>query len=51
MEDVASRLGTSLSRLPTYRSGSVTPSAALVVRMRNVVRRVALQVRELPQLL
>jgi DNA-binding transcriptional regulator YiaG len=50
MEAFASRLGTSRSRLSTYRSGSVTPSAALVVRMRKVVRHVAPQTGDLPQL-
>jgi hypothetical protein len=33
----ASRIGTSTSRLSTYLSGSVTPSAALMVRMRAAV--------------
>ena len=32
----ARAIGTSRSRLSTYRSGSVTPSAALLVRMRGV---------------
>lgn len=32
----ASRIGTSTSRLSTYLSGKVTPSAALIVRMRRV---------------
>ena len=32
----AERVGTSASRLSTYRSGKVTPSAALLVRMRRV---------------
>jgi len=32
----ASRIGTSASRLSTYATGSVTPSAALMVRMRRV---------------
>lgn len=35
----ASRIGTSRSRLSTYRSGSVTPSAALLHRMRRLVDR------------
>ncbi len=35
----AQRLGTSASRLSTYRSGKVTPSAALMVRMRRLVER------------
>ncbi|MGC8627375.1 MAG: helix-turn-helix domain-containing protein [Acidimicrobiales bacterium] len=34
--EFAERTGTSASRLSTYMSGKVTPSAALVVRMRNV---------------
>ena len=32
----ASRIGTSASRLSTYRSGKVMPSAGLIVRMRRV---------------
>jgi len=32
----ASRIGTSPSRLSTYASGKVTPSAALMLRMRRV---------------
>lgn len=32
----ASRLGTSASRLSTYLSGKVTPSAALMVRARSI---------------
>lgn len=32
----AERIGTSASRLSTYLSGKVTPSAALMVRMRRV---------------
>ena len=32
----AERIGTSVPRLSTYLSGKVTPSAALVVRMRRV---------------
>lgn len=35
--EFASRIGTSRSRLSTYRSGAVTPSAALLNRMRRVV--------------
>jgi DNA-binding transcriptional regulator YiaG len=35
----ASRIGTSPSRLSTYATGKVTPSAALLVRMRNVAER------------
>lgn len=34
--EFASRLGTSASRLSTYVSGKVTPSAALLLRMRRV---------------
>lgn len=34
--EFASRLGTSASRLSTYVSGKVTPSAALFLRMRRV---------------
>lgn len=34
--DFARRIGTSASRMSTYLAGTVTPSAALVVRMRNV---------------
>jgi len=33
--DFASRIGTSASRLSTYASGKVTPSAALLLRMRR----------------
>ena len=35
----AERIGTSASRLSTYRTGRVTPSAALLVRMRRLVDR------------
>lgn len=35
----ASRVGTSASRLSTYLQGTVTPSAALLVRMRRVAGR------------
>jgi DNA-binding transcriptional regulator YiaG len=34
--EFASRIGTSTSRLSTYVTGRVTPSAALLVRMRHV---------------
>lgn len=34
--DFASRIGTSASRLSTYVSGKVTPSAALLLRMQHV---------------
>lgn len=37
--EFASRIGTSTSRLSTYATGKVTPSAALLVRMRNVTER------------
>jgi DNA-binding transcriptional regulator YiaG len=36
--EFASRVGTSASRLSTYVTGRVTPSAALLVRMRRVGR-------------
>ncbi|MEO6999282.1 MAG: helix-turn-helix domain-containing protein [Terracoccus sp.] len=36
----ARRIGTSRTRLSTYRTGSVVPSAALVVRMTNLVERI-----------
>lgn len=39
--DFASRVGTSASRLSTYVSGKVTPSAALLLRMRRVARAAA----------
>ena len=35
----ATRIGTSASRLSTYLSGKVTPSAALMVRMRRLAER------------
>lgn len=34
--DFADRIGTSASRLSTYRTGKVVPSAALMLRMRRV---------------
>jgi hypothetical protein len=37
--EFASRIGTSPSRLSTYATGKVTPSAALLARMRNVAER------------
>lgn len=37
--EFASRIGTSRSRLSTYRTGSVTPSAALLYRMESLVAR------------
>lgn len=36
-QEFAGRIGTSRSRLSTYMSGKVVPSAALMVRMRRVV--------------
>ena len=39
--DFADRIGTSRSRLSTYMSGKVMPSAALMVRMRRVARHCA----------
>lgn len=36
--EFASRIGTSASRLSTYATGKVTPSAALLVRMRRIAR-------------
>lgn len=41
LEEFARRMGTSRSRLSTYRSGQVVPSATLMVRMRSVARRAA----------
>ena len=37
-QDFAERIGTSRSRHSTYLSGKVTPSAALMVRIRRVAR-------------
>jgi DNA-binding transcriptional regulator YiaG len=39
--EFASRIGTSASRLSTYATGRVTPSAALLVRMRRLTRELA----------
>ena len=39
--EFASRIGTSRTRMSTYRSGRVIPSAALMHRMENVVNRIA----------
>lgn len=36
--ELASRLGTSPSRLSTYLSGKVTPSATLLVRLRSLAK-------------
>ncbi|MGC8464203.1 MAG: helix-turn-helix domain-containing protein [Acidimicrobiales bacterium] len=38
-KEFAARMGTSPSRLSTYMTGKVNPSAALMVRMRNIQRR------------
>jgi transcriptional regulator with XRE-family HTH domain len=35
-QDFAERIGTSRSRLSTYMSGKVVPSATLMIRMRRV---------------
>jgi DNA-binding transcriptional regulator YiaG len=35
--EFASRIGTSISRLSTYATGKVVPSAALLIRMQSVV--------------
>jgi transcriptional regulator with XRE-family HTH domain len=37
--EFASRIGTSASRLSTYASGKVTPSATLMLRIRRVADR------------
>lgn len=37
-QDFADRIGTSRSRLSTYMSGKVVPSASLMVRIRRVAR-------------
>lgn len=37
--EFAARIGTSASRLSTYVSGKVTPSAALMVRIRRLLQR------------
>jgi predicted XRE-type DNA-binding protein len=37
-QEFAERIGTSRSRLSTYMSGKIVPSAALMVRMRQVAR-------------
>lgn len=39
LTELASRVGTSRSRLSTYRSGRVTPSATMMNRLRTVVDR------------
>jgi DNA-binding transcriptional regulator YiaG len=38
--EFASRIGTSTSRLSTYETGRVTPSAALMVRIQRLMKRV-----------
>jgi len=40
-QDFAERIGTSRSRLSTYMSGKVIPSAAMMVRMRRTARHAA----------
>jgi transcriptional regulator with XRE-family HTH domain len=40
-QEFADRIGTSRSRLSTYMSGKVVPSAALMVRMRRVAQTAA----------
>jgi DNA-binding transcriptional regulator YiaG len=47
-QDFAERIGTSRSRLSTYMSGKVTPSAALMVRMRRVTQLAAGQPADEP---
>lgn len=37
LTELAARLGTSRSRLSTYRSGTVTPAATFLVRLRGLV--------------
>lgn len=44
-KEFASRIGTSTSRLSTYLSGKVVPSAAMLVRMRRVSRNCQMTVR------
>jgi len=39
MTELAARIGTSRSRLSTYRSGRVMPSAGMMVRLRETVAR------------
>lgn len=41
-QDFADRIGTSRSRLSTYMSGKVVPSASLMVRIRRVARSASL---------
>lgn len=44
-QDFASRIGTSASRLSTYATGRVVPSAGLLVRMQNVSQQTGGQVK------
>lgn len=46
MADLARRLGTSRTRLSTYRSGRVVPSATFLVRLRSLVLALGGQVPE-----
>lgn len=48
VRDFAERIGTSRSRLSTYMSGKVVPSAALMVRMRRVASPPATPTRAAP---
>lgn len=48
--DFASRIGTSPSRLSTYATGKVVPSAALLVRMRSVAEAASKERGALPSL-
>lgn len=41
MSEFAGRIGTSRTRLSTYRSGRVTPSAALLLRMERLAERLS----------
>lgn len=43
LTELATRLGTSRSRLSTYRSGAVVPSATFLVRLRRLVDRIEAQ--------
>lgn len=44
--EFAERVGTSRSRLSTYRAGRVTPSAAMMLRMERMAARQAVTGRE-----
>jgi transcriptional regulator with XRE-family HTH domain len=48
-QDFAERIGTSRSRLSTYMSGKVVPSATLIVRMRRIAQLPLGSVLPLPQ--